>query len=124
MKSRLIEELRAKLPLKVDEVEFNQYVLNISGSGWRLRVSGPWRLLRDEAIFTSSGAELRPDMVGRVKVLVGESLQSIDFQSRLASLDIAVGLSNEMILEIFSENIYDDWLLVMGDTVVEGPMHQ
>jgi hypothetical protein len=124
MTTTLIDELRAKLPVSVEESTFEEYVLMLSGLDWRLRVSGPWRLINAGVIETSSGAELRQDMTGRIGVLRGLSIQNIDTQSRFAALDLALTLSNGMVLEIFSENIYDDWLLTFGDMVVEGPLHQ
>ncbi len=62
MTPELIEEIRALLPLTVAESGFEEYALYLRGPGWRLRVSGPWRLIKNGAIETSSGAEL-----GRVR---------------------------------------------------------
>lgn len=121
--SRLIGELQERLPVTIESCEYREYSLLISGAGWRFRVSGPWRLINSGMIETSSSEELRNGRGGRIDSIRGKSILEIGIQSRVAKLDIVLFLSGGTALEVFSESAYDDWLLTLGELVVEGPMH-
>jgi hypothetical protein len=119
----LMGELRERLPVAIDSCSYRQYELLLRGDGWYFRVSGSWRLIRAGAIETSNMVELTPGKAGQISNIQGEFIRTIDFQSRIAKLDIILVLSGGAALEVFSESAYDDWLLKLGDLIIEGPMH-
>ncbi|WP_434594660.1 hypothetical protein [Streptomyces sp. A5-4] len=124
MNSDVFEEISAHLPFQVEAcwLDPDSDTLLLSGSGWRLRVSGPWRLTREEVIEASRDAEVRPDMADGVRSLVGAQIVDVQPQSRFNSLDIALLMNDGRVLELFSDYTYDIWLLRIGDVAIEGPL--
>jgi hypothetical protein len=61
-------------------------------------------------------------MAGRVGVLVGSEIVNVRSQSTSNALDLAFLVTDERVLELFSDYIYDDWLLTIDKMVIEGPI--
>ncbi|MFJ9415636.1 hypothetical protein ACIRPT_15890 [Streptomyces sp. NPDC101227] len=115
-------ELAPRLPLRIDDCQQDSETLYLGGPGWSLRISGPWRLSKSEVIEASNGAELRADMAGNINSVINSEIVDIQPQSRFNSLDIALLMRDGRVLEVFSDYIYDNWLLTFQDVAIEGPL--
>jgi hypothetical protein len=120
--SGLIAKLTSLLPLRVTAVDWASYALYLEGPDWRLRVSGPWRVLSDRTIVVASGVESFPAAVERIASLNGATVQEVRFQDPYTELDLAFVFDDGRVLELFSEASCDDWLLSIGDLVIEAPL--
>ena len=109
----MIDELRATvsplLPLKIDELEFNDPVVVLVGQNWSVSITCPWRLMREGILVTSSedgNAETRlRDLVGTTVVdLIGQG----GFQT---SHDPVLVFSDAARLEIFADTDLDPWVM-------------
>ncbi|WP_052847691.1 hypothetical protein [Streptomyces avicenniae] len=118
----IIEEITGRLPLVVDSARQESEILYLSGPGWRLRVSGAWRLVRGSHIVTSRDAEVSDRTAGVIGSLVGARVMDCRPQSAAHDIDIALVLDDGQVLETFSDYLYDTWLLTLGDLAIEGPL--
>ncbi|KIF74892.1 hypothetical protein QR77_14865 [Streptomyces sp. 150FB] len=124
MNNDVFREISTHLPLAVEDCHQDPEsdTLFLSGSEWRLRVSGPWRLTTQNVIEASRDTEATSDMAGKVRSLVGSQIVDVQPQSRFNTLDIALLMRDGRVLEIFSDYIYDNWLLSVGGVAIEGPL--
>ncbi|MEV1006550.1 hypothetical protein [Streptomyces sp. NPDC049881] len=120
----VFEEISACLPLMVDSAGQEQEILYVSGPGWRLRVSGAWRLVQGARILTSRDAEVSDRTAGGVTSLAGGRVTGVRPQGAFNGLDIALVLEDGRVLETFSDFLYDTWLLTLGELAVEGPLQR
>lgn len=117
----MIDELRAAirefLPLRIDELDFNDPVVVLAGQGWSVSIACPWRLMREGLLLTSiedSNAE------ARLRELVGSTVVDVVAQTGARpSSDPVLVLSDEARLEIFSDTDLDPWVVRLpGKTFV------
>jgi hypothetical protein len=79
-------------------------------------------VLSDRTIVVASGVESFPAAAERIASLNGATVQEVRFQDPYTELDLAFVLDDGRVLELFSEASCDDWLLSIGDFVIEAPL--
>ena len=109
MTDEVREAVAGLLPLQLEEVEYNDPMVVLAGSGWSLSVACPWRLMRDGQLETSYGddgaAAVVDGLVGKSVVAFGSG----DDSSRPG--DIRVTLDDGAVLDVFADTDLDPWVL-------------
>ena len=118
MIAEIREALSTLLPLRLDEVDYNDPMVVLSGPGWSLSVACPWRLMREGQLQTSYG----DDGAGVViDGLVGRVVVEVRAGDRCGSPgDIQVALDDGALLDVFADTDLDPWVLRLPDHTFVG----
>jgi hypothetical protein len=116
--SELESAAGGQVPLLIREATFADPTLVLSGDGWSLAATCPWRVVHHdhgiEISWSSSDAE------DRVRGLVGVQITSV----RQRGNDPAFDLSNGRVLEVFSDTDVDPWVLRLVGVTFVGPLRR
>jgi hypothetical protein len=109
---RVVEEIRALLPLVIGDVEGDQDGIALVGNNWRLRVNTNWRVLRSGAIVLSSAnPQVASPLTYGLEELVGRNVVDVGVQSRSVGSDLTLVTDWEDEFEILSDFPYGEWIL-------------
>jgi hypothetical protein len=118
MNQDMHEALSQMLPLRIEEVDYNDPMVVLSGTDWSLSVACPWRLMRDGRLATSYGdegaGEVLAGLVGNEVVALGSA------DSSRVPGDIQVVLRNGTVLDVFADTDLDPWVLRLPDRTFVG----
>lgn len=117
MMDELLSHVVPLLPLRIQEVEWNDPVLTISGPGWALAIVSPWRIVADSRLVYGW---VHPAVEDLVWDLCGQSIVKIGVQSSLAPVDPVLHLSSGGAIEIFSQSGIDPWTLHLPEMTFVG----
>jgi hypothetical protein len=118
MIEQIREALSPLLPLRIDEVEYNDPMVLLSGRGWSLSVACPWQLMRDGQLATSYGdngaAEVLDGLVEKTIVAVNGG------GSDRGAGDLQLALDDGAILDVLVDTDLDPWVLRLPDHTFVG----
>jgi hypothetical protein len=118
MIDKIGEALSALVPLKLEEVEYTDPMVVLSGARWSLSVACPWRLMRDCGLETSYGDEGAAAALDR---LVGASVVALRARDASSSpADIQVEFDDGAVLDVFVDTDVDPWVLRLPDDTFVG----
>jgi|GEM_PF-2145765 len=101
--------VRDLLPLRIDEVEFNEPTATLAGPSWAFSATCAWRLTRSGLLICSSG---QLDAQAGLGELVGQQITAVTRQSAAGpTMDPAFHMTADHYLEIFSDTDYDPWVM-------------
>ena len=102
----VVRSIKPHLPLAIDEAEFEDGVnLTLNGEGWSLNINAPWRITRSNRLLL--GSEEEDVQVGN---LVTQRIVEVVPQG-IGGLDPAFVLDGEKVLEVFSCQAVEPWVL-------------
>ncbi|WP_157546654.1 hypothetical protein [Hamadaea tsunoensis] len=106
-----MDDIRAYLPLRVEEATGDADGVAISGASWRLRVNTNWRLLAGGRLVASSGLP-GPDASpsSGLDDLLGDELVDVGFRSSKFGFDLSATTSQGRLFEIASDFPYGEWI--------------
>ncbi len=107
-KSNWLSIVLASCPLKILRVDWNDPQLTISGQGWGFNTLGPWRLRDSEKMLSGSGD---PEFEATIKALIGVEILSCKIANPDFPVDPCFILSNDQMLEFFSDTTYEPWTM-------------
>jgi hypothetical protein len=106
------------LPLRVEEVDYNDPMVVLAGPHWSLSVACPWRLMRGDKLVTSYGdegaGEILAGLVGNEVVALGPVASS-----RVLG-DLQVSLGDGSVLDVFADTDLDPWVLRLPEHTFVG----
>ena len=108
-------QIASRLPLHIDEAEFSDPTLLVSGQDWTLAVTCPWRITNGSVVEVSWTSK---DAADRVWDLIGQTIVAIRDEGR----DPMFALSGGAQLEIFSDTDTDPWVLRFDRQTFVGPL--
>ena len=109
----IIASICEHLPLGIEHATFEDTVnLTFGGPDWSLNVSSPSRLVRRGQLLRGSD-----DIDSPVADLLGRSIIRVEVQSR-SVLDPAFELDDGRMLEVFSCDPFEPWVLRLPDGAV------
>ncbi|MEV5542838.1 hypothetical protein AB0L13_39065 [Saccharopolyspora shandongensis] len=111
----LVSMIRPHLPLRIDRVDVTEDNLNISGDGWALNVTCPWRMMTDDGLWFSWSDVEAPNLFTS---LIGRELQDVRLIDN--GPDPAFKISGNAELQVFGDTDYDPWVISAADTIVVG----
>jgi hypothetical protein len=112
------EVLSPLLPLRLEEVEYNDPMVVLVGPGWSLSVACPWRLMRHGRLLTSYGDDGAAVILDR---LVGNAVVGFDAGDPSRSPgDIRIALDDGATLDVFADTDLDPWVLRLPDQTFIG----
>ncbi|NNM44390.1 hypothetical protein HJG52_00005 [Knoellia sp. DB2414S] len=119
----MIQHLRNALaqlpPLRIASASFIDPSLSLIGPGWAFNSVSAWRLCENGVLLFGWSEKNVEEHIGR---LVGNSIVSVEAQSRFLAGDPAFELSDGSWLEVFSDYPIDPWTLRLpGMTFVGSP---
>lgn len=118
MIDKIREALSPLLPLRLEEVEYNDPMVVLAGPGWSLSVACPWRLMRGCRLETSYGDD---GALALLDSLVGKEV--VTFRAGDAGRspgDIQITLDDGAVLEVFADTDLDPWVLRLADHTFVG----
>lgn len=102
------ENLSELLPLRVKSIKSDGEDILIVGEGWKFNTDNPWRITSEgEVLFSPS---IIGDGSGGMDIPIS-NIDKIAPQSALLKVDPVFYFSNGMILEVFSTDDSDSWIL-------------
>jgi hypothetical protein len=107
-------ELSTMLPLKIHQVSFEDPSLSIQGQSWSLNAICCWRLATPKTLVAS------PEALGRLGELSGDSIVSVQSQSRVSSYDPAFECASGMWIELFTDHWTDPWVMHLPHVTLVG----
>jgi len=114
----LLNELKSRLPLRIDSVHWDRDTLNLIGGKWNLVTMSAWRVINTGSV---EFACYDTDIDDLVNGLVNKSIVSVEVQSIAISVDPIFQLDDHRKLEIFSTDTVEPWVLNLnGITLVGG----
>jgi hypothetical protein len=109
MIDEIYKALSLQLPLRIDEVDYNDPMVVLAGPGWSLSVACPWRLMQDCQLETSYGDDGAAAVLGR---LVGRDVVAAGSgDSARGHGDIQIALDDGTVLEVLADTDLDPWVL-------------
>jgi hypothetical protein len=119
----MIEQMRTEIshlfPLLINEADYQDPTLSLSGINWSFGTVSSWRVVRDGILVYGWSDELAP---AHVQQLCGTSITSVVPQSPVMRGDPTFVLSNGGFLEIFADHPVDPWsFTVPGMTYIGSP---
>lgn len=116
---RGVPALTAALPLSIGRAEFSDPTLIIGAEEWSLAATCPWRWLAGGSFVASCAS---PDASDSIWGLIGHTIMAAEWQSTTVGWDPVLRLSDESVLELFSDAAYDTWVLRLAETTIVGPL--
>jgi len=117
MIDELVSAMVPMLPVKIQEAEWNDPVLTVSGPNWSLYTLCSWRVVTGGRLLYGWS---QPDAADRVSDLCGLSVVEVGVQSTSAPVDPVFHLSDGSRLEIFGDNAVEPWVLHLAKTTIVG----
>ncbi len=111
--------IRAALPLTIQEAEWSDPILTLTGEGWSLAAMCPWRVTDTTGIVMSF---THPESEDLVWDLVGVALVAVHRRGVVQLVDPLFELSNGALLELFSTFGWDAWTLRLPEVTIVGPL--
>ncbi len=106
------------LPLQLEEVDYNDPMVVLSGPDWSLSVACPWRLMRADTLETSYGDEGAGEVLA---ALVGSEVVALDWVAAdPVSGDIRVTFKDAVVIDVFADTDLDPWVLRLPDQTFVG----
>lgn len=105
-----LERIKSELPLEILFSSWDETTLVISGEKWNFSTQSAWRLYEKNSIFLGCLSENSKEICSIVK---GMQITGINFQSRETPVDLAFQLSCGYVLEIFSTDTIEPWVLCL-----------
>lgn len=118
MIDKIREALSPLLPLKLEEVEYNDPMVVLSGPGWSLSVACPWRLMREGRLETSYGDDGAAAAIDGLVANAVVALRAGDGSSSPG--DIQIALDDGAVLDVFADTDLDPWVLRLPDHTFVG----
>ena len=118
MIDKIGEALSPLLPLRLEEVEYNDPMVVLSGPGWSLSVACPWRLMRESRLETAYGAEGAAAALDGLRG--GEVVGFNPAGGTCSPGDIRVALGNGAVIEMFADTDLDPWVLRLPEHTFVG----
>lgn len=113
------EALRAVLPLKIREVQWNDPTLTLAGNEWSFSLTCPWRVVGPRGLqFAWSD----PEVEDHVWDLVGAEVVAAEPQPGAGLYDPVLRLTGDLVLEVFCDTGLDPWTLHLPDGIFVGPL--
>ncbi|MEV4400242.1 hypothetical protein [Nonomuraea sp. NPDC049607] len=119
-----LERLRGCLPLRIEELSYDEPSLVLGGAGWSLSVLSSWRLLDEHGAVTLGGQSKENDIREHLQALADVDVVNVGIQSESLPVDPRLQLSNGFVLEIFSDYPFDTWVWKVRncDLIYVGPL--
>lgn len=106
MMKELIEEVNPRLPLMIEEIEWNRINFNMNGPNWWFNTLSAWRVCTPQEVCFACYDQNIDD---KLQLLKGLKIVRVSCQSELIKIDPLFYLSNGLIMEIFSSDTYEPW---------------
>ncbi|NJP96652.1 hypothetical protein HCN51_45720 [Nonomuraea sp. FMUSA5-5] len=110
MTATCLERLRDCLPLRIDELSYDEPSLLLGGEGWSLSILSSWRLLDEHGRLMLGGQSKEGDVREHLRILADTQVVDVEAQSAFLPVDPRLRLSNGFVLEIFSDYPSDTWV--------------
>jgi hypothetical protein len=106
------------LPVGIDEANWSDPVLTLSGRGWSLSTLCPWRVSDRGGLVVADTSRDAEDLIWE---LIGKSVLDVSFYGA-SVVDPVFKLSSREWLELFSNAPSDTWVLRLPEITVVGPL--
>lgn len=111
----IADALRSARPLRIDEVDYSDPSLTLTGDSWSLNLTCPWRVRRAQNLWFSWSSENIQDLVWD---LVGYEMESV--RANTGNGDPIFGLSDDVELDVFADTDLDPWILHLPTRIFVG----
>lgn len=109
-------DVQKSLPLPIERIEFsNDINLNFGGEKWDFNTTCAWRLTSEGSFVTASG---RSSADKEIQVILGKRIVGVSSQSFVVPIDPCFHLDNRMLLEVFSDDTFEPWVMHLPDPPV------
>lgn len=112
MMNSLINVLVSLLPLMVKQVSWDGDTLVIAGDGWSFSSLSAWRISNGESVQFACWDK---DIDDSVNELNGLNIVAVKHQGSTISVDPVFELSDGRLLEVFSTDTVEPWVLRLPD---------
>jgi hypothetical protein len=109
--------LRPLLPLRVDQLAYQDPVLTFGGEGWSLVLVCPWRLLKGTKVLTAWDDQAVEDSSWE---LLGHQIYAVRPRIPGNDQDPVFELSGDLHLEVFADTDLDPWVLRLPTQTIVG----
>lgn len=104
-----LQQLVDRGGLLVVTISWNDPVLILSGSGWRLRLMTAWRVLFEGKYLLSSDDKIDEHQLR--SIFSGNQIVACSSQSRFSGFDPACEFKSGHVLEVFSTSPIEPWII-------------
>jgi hypothetical protein len=112
MMTNFLREVRESLPLRIEQVSWEDAQFNINGEGWFFNLVGEWRITDNEKVLAGCYDDFVQDYVQKLK---GTSIVDIKPLSGPPYIDPVFILSNGFRIEIFSTKALEPWRMMIAE---------
>ena len=114
-----LERIQAILPLRVDSIEINDPIINLSGIGWSFTAMCPWGLAGPGVDITWETEGIDAGVVE----LAGRSIVSVSASDSDAT-DPVLCFDGGYVLSVFADTYLDPWWMYIPGFGIVGQMQR
>ncbi|SRR6266508_813159 len=117
MIDRISSSLARHFPLRIDQVDYADPTVTLTGDGWSLSMTCPWHLFEGQSRIVSWNEEGATDVIWD---LVGHAITEVRPRSTEHPSDPVFLLTGGLRLEIHADTDLDPWVLRLPELTFVG----